>query len=767
MQAVYVDIHIHTSPKPDNINEKYDVQTLVKQISKMAKDNPILLSLTDHNTINKKAYLELVKLVPNILLGAELHIKKYDDAPPYHCHILFGNLVTEDDIDAINVILDKLYPNKNVSNETPNVPNIEEISNAFDNFEYILLPHGGQSHRTFDKSTAEGHRFDTVMERSIYYNQFEGFTARSDTGVEATQSYFKRLGIDQFTNLITCSDNYDPTRYPSAKDNDAGAFVPTWILSEPTFYGLKLALSEKSRIHYGLEPPERWGQSIFDVTLDSERCQINVNMTPGLNVVIGGSSSGKTLFVDSVVKGMRGDFTGSNYLDFDVEKIYISNPSGVVPHYINQNFIIAVLQNGDLDLGDIELINEVFPEDKVVTQKIRSELAHLKKLVDELVDSVEAYEKYQEQLTHIANPTGLIISKVIPKRISAVLKPNAEEKGRYILSQDEYENYIEVLQEIYKAFEKSGLKIPYKEEIETLKLGLSYLYNLSELSENVLLAIDAVMENESSQIAEDDRENSQKIEQRKRLNECITGAIKALTSFSKIKEELGRFNIEVSTKEINAGGHRLKIYNSFKLTKDVLVEAINKYIKSDKRISTFDELSPEVLFKSGFSDRPKVNGYHDLASKIYNEISDKNKKKYKIVTSEGKDFEQLSPGWKAAVILDLLLGYDGDSAPLIIDQPEDNLATDYINHDLIENIKTIKPNKQIILVSHNATIPMLGDAQNVIVCKNVNGVIQIKSAPLESYIDDERVLDLIADITDGGKPSIRKRVKKYDLKRYK
>lgn len=295
MQAVYVDIHIHTSPKPDSINEKYDVQTLVKQISKMAKDNPILLSLTDHNTINKKAYLELVKLVPNILLGAELHIKKYDDAPPYHCHILFGNLVTEDDIDAINVILDKLYPNKNVSNETPNVPNIEEISNAFDNFEYILLPHGGQSHRTFDKSTAEGHRFDTVMERSIYYNQFEGFTARSDTGVEATQSYFKRLGIDQFTNLITCSDNYDPTRYPSAKNNDAGAFVPTWILSEPTFYGLKLALSEKSRIHYGLEPPERWGQSIFDVTLDSERCQINVNMTPGLNVVIGGSSSGKVL----------------------------------------------------------------------------------------------------------------------------------------------------------------------------------------------------------------------------------------------------------------------------------------------------------------------------------------------------------------------------------------------------------------------------------------------------------------------------------------
>ena len=62
---------------------------------------------------------------------------------------------------------------------------------------------------------------------------------------------------------------------------------------------------------------------------------------------------------------------------------------------------------------------------------------------------------------------------------------------------------------------------------------------------------------------------------------------------------------------------------------------------------------------------------------------------------------------------------------------------------------------------------MLGDAQNVIVCKNLNGKITVKSAELESEIDEKRVLDLIAEITDGGKPSIRKRVKKYNLKNYK
>jgi predicted ATP-dependent endonuclease of OLD family len=69
------------------------------------------------------------------------------------------------------------------------------------------------------------------------------------------------------------------------------------------------------------------------------------------------------------------------------------------------------------------------------------------------------------------------------------------------------------------------------------------------------------------------------------------------------------------------------------------------------------------------------------------------------------------------VLLDLILGYEKDIAPLIIDQPEDNLATSYINRGLIKAIKKIKSKKQVILVSHNATIPMLGDAQNICRCK--------------------------------------------------
>jgi hypothetical protein len=62
---------------------------------------------------------------------------------------------------------------------------------------------------------------------------------------------------------------------------------------------------------------------------------------------------------------------------------------------------------------------------------------------------------------------------------------------------------------------------------------------------------------------------------------------------------------------------------------------------------------------------------------------------------------------------------------------------------------------------------MLGDAQNIIMCTNDNNKITIASNPLEGEINGRNVVDLIAEVTDGGKSSIKKRVKKYNLKDFR
>lgn len=227
MEPVFVDLHIHTSSDPERPNLTYDVDLLKDRVELVSEGSSYLISLTDHNFINKHAYLNAVEKFKHILLGVELHVRNNEDAPPYHCHIFFDlPQIDASTIDHINAILDELYPKKVVSN-SDDIPKLEKIMKSFDAFDFLLLPHGGQTHSTFDESIPKGIQFDNTLERSIYYNHFDGFTARSNTKLEKIHDYFDRLGIEEFVNLITATDNYSPKEYPNCKASDASPFIKT------------------------------------------------------------------------------------------------------------------------------------------------------------------------------------------------------------------------------------------------------------------------------------------------------------------------------------------------------------------------------------------------------------------------------------------------------------------------------------------------------------------------------------------------------------
>src|SRR3989344_4328244 len=211
MEPVFIDFHIHTSDNPGSLNESYDLDMLKTRVEEIANGTDYLISLTDHNIINKPVYLKAVEKIKHILLGVELHVRNYDSADPYHCHILFNlKKIDSSTIDDINLKLDQLYPNKVVANNDASIPKLEAIMNCFDEYEFVLLPHGGQNHSTFDRSIPNGVQFDKTLERSIYYNLFDGFTARSNKSLGKTHEYFDRLGIKEFVNLVTATDNYVP-----------------------------------------------------------------------------------------------------------------------------------------------------------------------------------------------------------------------------------------------------------------------------------------------------------------------------------------------------------------------------------------------------------------------------------------------------------------------------------------------------------------------------------------------------------------------------
>ena len=82
---------------------------------------------------------------------------------------------------------------------------------------------------------------------------------------------------------------------------------------------------------------------------------------------------------------------------------------------------------------------------------------------------------------------------------------------------------------------------------------------------------------------------------------------------------------------------------------------------------------------------------------------------------DGTDYKSssmLSIGQRCTVVLPLLLSGHGEL--LIVDQPEDHLDNAFISDTLVQRLRKRKLNDQYILASHNANIPVLGDAERVI-----------------------------------------------------
>lgn len=768
MEPVYLDLHIHTSEDPDQLDASYDIATLHEKVRAYAMGSPYLISLTDHNTINKVAYLHAATLFPHLLIGAELHVRNYRDESPYHCHIFFRSPVAADTIGALNAVLNVLYPKKRVC-ASDQIPSIEEISKHFDAYEFILLPHGGQSHSTFDKSIPKGVQFDTTIERSIYYNHFDGFTARSNSGLESTQDYFRRLGISDFVNLITSTDNYNPKKYPESKALQAESFVPTWMLASPTFNGLRLSLSESARLVYGTRP-DTWAEFIRHVSLSNDYLDIDAALTPGLNVVIGGSSSGKTLFVDSLYRRLRGDFSDSNYLAYGVDQISVDSPTGQVPHFLEQNYIVKVCDQKDHDntIDSIALLRRLFPGDKNERTAIDNGLTQLSESFSQMVEAAEKIEAIEEELKTIPVLSRLVVTTLIKRNPLKYLKPTDSEVETFEYSEATYTRHKKALDDIESFLNTNPFVDHDKGFVDGLKAELEVARSAARFESDVRQVIiehaDAIHQLQTRE----NRETKTKSYQFGMLLGAIRNYLKYNSVFYASRDRIAKFSITCSTKVVESMGHRLFIENVFELTPAKFVEILNQTLRSDRQIRSFEAITPAALSSVGFRKKsPKITSYADLCREVLSRFQAMNRKKYRITTSEGKDFDQLSAGWKTSVILDLVLGCATDTAPLIIDQPEDNLATTYINAGLLKAIKQCKAARQIILVSHNATIPMLGDAQNVIVCRNVDKFMTIRSSPLEGEIEDVDVVDVIAATTDGGKSSIKKRVKKYNLKRFR
>ncbi|MBK9087373.1 MAG: AAA family ATPase [Sterolibacteriaceae bacterium] len=125
-----------------------------------------------------------------------------------------------------------------------------------------------------------------------------------------------------------------------------------------------------------------------------------------------------------------------------------------------------------------------------------------------------------------------------------------------------------------------------------------------------------------------------------------------------------------------------------------------------------------------------------------------------------RPLDKLSTGQQCTAILHMLLLENVD--PLIMDQPEDNLDNAFIAERIVHELRAAKTSRQFLFATHNANIPVFGDAEwiGVFTAVENNGSLTFEA---QGSIDVPIIRDQVANILEGGRDAFIQRKEKYEF----
>ena len=123
-----------------------------------------------------------------------------------------------------------------------------------------------------------------------------------------------------------------------------------------------------------------------------------------------------------------------------------------------------------------------------------------------------------------------------------------------------------------------------------------------------------------------------------------------------------------------------------------------------------------------------------------------------------RSLEKLSTGQQCTALLHMLLLENKD--PLIMDQPEDNLDNAFIADRIVTELRSAKIARQFLFATHNANIPVFGDAEWIGVFQAEGNRAAIPDGA-QGAVDLPEIQQKASEILEGGKTAFIQRKEKY------
>jgi ABC-type lipoprotein export system ATPase subunit len=152
-----------------------------------------------------------------------------------------------------------------------------------------------------------------------------------------------------------------------------------------------------------------------------------------------------------------------------------------------------------------------------------------------------------------------------------------------------------------------------------------------------------------------------------------------------------------------------------------------------------------ALERISFEDRPEIKVTQVI-------VKPDGTKAYRV-----RDFVKLSLGQQQAILLTVLL-FSKSRVPLIIDQPEDNLDGEFIYKTVVRSLRSIKEHRQVIIVTHNPNIAVLGDSELIVPLRGASEVSVIRD---RGSIDTIGTKDIVCTILEGSQKAFKRRQEMY------
>lgn len=579
--------------------------------------------------------------------------------------------------------------------------------------------------------------------------------------------------------FVVGSDCHDWATYPG---KEGGEISFSSLKCLPTFEGLLMAITDPSRIKVG-------DCSFFSASsskLDSLELSIDgkcfeIPLSPGINTIIGDNSIGKSMMIHRIT-GCRhvGDSKLVDGYEAYCAKEGISVdtllPDAAEFKFDDQDSVRKTLEELHSGQGQDDYFGKYF-QSHVDVDSIKDSL---KRFFDECVVALESKARFNDALRRLDKHE--VVLRDLPKSemltISQYSKKisfkDIDDLGSKLLSCRS--DLVNARADYSRLFKEMGL-----EAAEAHADAMEALARLLKLVEKHRLVYerDDVKTRAVKGTASEERRvlSKRKTDEQKTIDDYsatlddVSGKnADAVLLAAKRRDRKLEYAVPVDIRVPNPMGKFIFVSEltsgktDVDYCKAVFEEVFNKPKLSLllNGIQSETELTTEEIAAAVTGEKPSMATCYDQIRNKLHAVVDRVTERRKITNkSIGIDAEP-SPGLYGTLYFDLLAEEDAKPGIYIIDQPEDQISQVAIKEHVLGAFKRMSANRQVLMITHNPLFVVNLDVDNVIVlARDKNGIIDVKSGALEYECDDYKVLDLVAKTVEGGADVVRKRLKRY------